>query len=255
MKEIYAIINQKGGVGKSTTAHALGTGISSMGHKVLFIDLDAQANLTHTLGIEQNGPISMDVLMREASAAEATVHGDRWDCIPAAPELAGADMTLNVTGKEYRLKEALEPISDLYEYIIIDTPPALGILTINALTACTGVIIPAQADIYSLQGIGHLYGTIETVRKYCNPNLNIKGILLTRYNPRSILTRDITDMIRQTAGELKTIVYKTAIREAIAIKEAQAQQQNIFEYAPKGKATEDYRMFVEEVLCDGEKEL
>jgi chromosome partitioning protein len=255
MKETYAIINKKGGVGKSTTAHALGTGLSWKGYRVLFIDLDAQANLTHTLAIEPKGPISMDVLLRDASAAEAAVHGDRWDCIPAAPELAGADMMLNVTGKEYRLKEALEPINEQYEYIIIDTPPALGILTINALTACTGVIIPAQADIYSLQGIGHLYGTIEAVRKYTNPNLNIKGILLTRYNPRSILTRDITDMIKQTANELKTIVYRTTIREAVAIKEAQAQQKDIFEYAPKGKATEDYRMFVEEVLCGGKKEL
>jgi chromosome partitioning protein len=255
MKETYAIINQKGGVGKSTTAHALGVGLSLRGHRVLFIDLDAQANLTHTLAIESNGFISMDVLSRNATAAEAIVSGARWDCIPAAPELAGADMTLNATGKEYRLKEALEPINDQYEYIIIDTPPALGILTINALTACTGVIIPAQADIYSLQGIGHLYGTIETVRKYCNPNLSIKGILLTRYNPRSILTRDITDMIKQTAKELKTIVYKTTIREAVAIKEAQARQRDIFEYAPKGKATEDYHMFVGEVLCGGKKEL
>jgi chromosome partitioning protein len=248
MKEAFAIINQKGGVGKSTTAHALGAGLSFKGFRVLFVDLDAQANLTHTLSIKPGGPISMDVLMREATAPQAIVHGERWDCIPAAPALSGADMTLNVTGKEYRLREALEPIAGNYDYIVIDTPPALGILAVNALTACTGVIIPAQADIYSLQGIGHLYGTIETVRKYCNPNLHIKGILLTRYNPRSILTRDITDMIEQTAKELNTIVYKTAIREAIAIKEAQARQRDIFDYAPKGNATEDYRRFVEEVL-------
>jgi chromosome partitioning protein len=249
MREAFAIINQKGGVGKSTTAHALGSGLSMKGYRVLFIDLDAQANLTHTLAINPSGPISMDVLMREATAQEALIHADKWDCIPAAPSLAGADMTLNVTGKEYRLREAIEPICERYDYIVIDTPPALGILTINALTACTGAIIPAQADIYSLQGIGHLYGTIETVKKYCNSNLNIMGILMTRYNPRSILTRDITDLIQQTARELNTIVYKTTIREAIAIKEAQAQQRNIFDYAPKGKATDDYRLFVEEVLA------
>jgi chromosome partitioning protein len=250
VKEIFAIINQKGGVGKTTTAHALGFGISTKGFKVLLLDLDAQGNLSHSLGASLKSPVStMDVLTKEVSAEDAMVPCEKLTFIPSTPALAGADMLISQTGKEYRLKEALEPILGYYDYIVIDTPPALGILTINALTACTKVIIPAQADIYSLQGIGQLYGTIEAVRRYCNPNLKIMGILLTRYSSRSILTRDITNMIEQTAGRLETVVYKTTIREAVAIKEAQAQQMDIFSYAPKGKATDDYRMFVEEVLA------
>jgi chromosome partitioning protein len=250
VKEIFAIINQKGGVGKTTTAHALGAGIFMKGYKVLLLDLDAQGNLSHSLGAALRGSMSaMDVLTKEISAEDAIIHGERLTYIPSSPALAGADMLISQTGKEYRLKEALGPVLQYYDYIVIDTPPALGILTVNALTACTKAIIPAQADIYSLQGIGQLYGTIEAVRHYCNPNLKIMGILLTRYSPRSILTRDITNMIEQTARRLETIVYKTTIREAVAIKEAQAQQMDIFSYAPKGKATEDYRMFVEEVLA------
>ena len=246
--KVVAIINQKGGVGKSTTALALGAGLSLKGFKILFIDLDAQGNLTHTLGASKDGITSVDILTREAGASEAIFKGEHWDYIIGSPTLAGADMILTQTGKEFRLKEALGPVRENYDYIIIDTPPALGILTVNALAACTGIIIPAQADIYSLQGIGHLYGTIKTVKQYCNPELRIMGILLTRYNPRSILSRDISEMIEQTAAQLETKVYKTSIREAIAIKEAQARQQDIYSYAPKGKATADYKAFVKEVL-------
>jgi chromosome partitioning protein len=246
--KIIAIINQKGGVGKSTTAHALGAGLSLKGFKVLFVDLDAQRNLTHTLCVPQGGATVMEILTKEAEPSQAIHRGERWDCILGTPVLAGADMMLTQTGKEFRLKEALEPIQDDYDYVVIDTPPALGILTINALAACTGLIVPAQADIYSLQGIGQLYETIKPVRQYCNRELRIMGILLTRYNQRSILSRDIAEMIEQTASQLDTVVYKTAIREAVAIKEAQAKQQDIYSYAPKGKVTADYASFVEEVL-------
>jgi chromosome partitioning protein len=116
------------------------------------------------------------------------------------------------------------------------------------LTACTGIIIPAQADIYSLQGIGQLYNTIDTVRRYCNPALTIKGVLLTRYNPRSIISRDIAEMTAQTAERLNTRVYKTTIRESVTIKEAQAKQQDIYTYAPKSNPTADYKSFVKEFL-------
>jgi chromosome partitioning protein len=190
----------------------------------------------------------MEILTKETKPSKAVYQGECWDCILGAPVLAGADMMLTQTGKEFRLKEALEPIQGNYDYIVIDTPPALGILTINALAACTGLIVPAQADIYSLQGIGQLYETIKPVRQYCNQELRLMGILLTRYNQRSILSRDIAEMIEQTASQLDTIVYKTAIREAVAIKEAQAKRRDIYSYAPKGRVTADYMSFVEEVL-------
>jgi chromosome partitioning protein len=252
MRSIYTVINQKGGVGKSTTTFALGAGLAMKGFKILFIDMDAQGNLTHSLGNPANSATVYEMLAGDAQVRDAISIGERWDSIPSCPALAGADMTLNATGKEFRLKEAIEPIKGEYDYIVVDTPPALGILTVNALTACSGAIVPSQADIYSLLGIGQLHGTIEAVKRYCNPGLSIKGILLTRYNPRSILSRDVTDMIQDTAARLATVVYKTTIREAVAIKEAQARQMDIFSYAPKGAVTEDYEKFVTEVF-EGER--
>lgn len=248
MKEAIAVINQKGGVGKSTTASAIGAGLSLKGYRVLYIDLDAQGNLSYTLGASHTGPSAMDILTAKTPAKEAVQRTKQGEIIGSSPALAGADTVITQTGKEYRLKEALEPLRGAYDYFIIDTPPALGILTVNALTACTGAIIPAQADIYSLQGISQLYTTIETVKKYCNPDLTIKGIVLTRHNSRSILTRDVTEMIAQTAEQLETILYKARIRECTAIKEAQAKRQNIFIYAPRSNATADYTDLVNEII-------
>lgn len=248
MIKCIAIINQKGGVGKSTTAHCIGAGLTLKGFKVLYIDLDAQGNLTYTLGADPKGLTALDVLTKEATAAAAVQHTAQGDVIAASPSLAGADTVITSVGKEYRLKEALEPLKENYDYIIIDTPPALSVLTINALTACTGAIIPAQADIYSLQGISQLNSTIQTVRQYCNPSLEVMGIVLTRYSSRAILSREVAEMIEQTAERLNTKLYKTTIRENIAVKEAQASQQNIFEYAPKSNAASDYSALVDEII-------
>jgi chromosome partitioning protein len=245
--EVIAVINQKGGVGKSTTAHAIGAGLTLKGYRVLYIDLDAQGNLSYTLGADTSGLTAMELLQgRNTQAAiQRTAQGD---IIASSPSLAGADTIITAVGKEYRLREALEPLGGLYDYCIIDTPPALGILTINALTACNGAIIPAQADIYSLQGISQLHTTIETVKQYCNPALTIKGIVLTRYNSRAIISREVADMIEQTAGQLQTKLYKAKIRECTAIKEAQATQQDIYSYAPRSNAAADYTALIAEIL-------
>lgn len=248
MKEIIAIINQKGGVGKSTTALALGAGLISRGYRVLFIDLDAQGNLTHTLGIQSANVTSVDLLAKRMNIKEILQETKKGTLIPASPTLAGADTVITDVGKEYRLKEALSDILNDYDYAVIDTPPALGVLTINALTACSSVVIPAQADIYSLQGIHQLHQTISTVKQYCNSELKVKGILLTRYNTRSILSRDLTEIIEQTAQKLDTKLFTSTIREAIAIKESQVHQQDIYTYAPKSNVTLDYENFVEEFL-------
>lgn len=247
MKTI-AIINQKGGVGKSTTASQLASGLSLKGYRTLSVDLDAQGNLSYTAGAKTDGATALGVLTGEVKTADAIQHTQSGDIIPANKALAGADAFIADTGKEYRLKEALESVSGSYDFCIIDTPPALGILTINALTACNSVIIPAQADIYSLQGIEQLAETMKPVKKYCNPALAIEGILLTRYSPRSVLSRDIADLAEQLAEKLGTKLFKATIREAIAVKEAQISQQSLFAYAPKAKVTEDYTAFVEEVL-------
>ena len=252
MARIISIINQKGGVGKSTTAEALLAGLTLKGYKTLAVDLDAQGNLTYATGANSQGATSLGVLTREVDAGDAIQHTPSGDIIPSNKALAGADAFITDTGKEYRLREALESVASEYDYIIIDTPPALSILTINALTASNSVIIPAQADIYSLQGIEQLAETIQPVKRYCNPTLSIEGILLTRYSKRSILGQEVAGLARQIAQRLNTKVFDTTIREAIAIKEAQISQQSLFSYAPKAPVTEDYRAFIEEVIGKGE---
>lgn len=248
MSQAIAVINQKGGVGKSTTAHAIGAGLILKGYAVLFVDLDAQGNLSYTMGADTRGYNAMGVLERPETAKDEIQHTQSGDIIASSPKLAGADKLLEETGKEYRLKEALDSLQGLYDYIVIDTPPALGILTINALTACNGVIIPAQADPYSLQGIVQLNGTIETVKRYCNPNLTIMGIVLTRFNARSTIRREVAEMLEQTARQLHTKLYETKIRECVSLVEAQAMKKAIYSYAPRSNATADYKALVDEIL-------
>ena len=174
--------------------------------------------------------------------------------VPRCPLLlAVADATLTATGKEYRLKEALQALKGKYDYCIVDTPPALGILTVNALTAATGAIIPAQADIFSLQGIGQLGGTLDAVKKYCNPDLSVMGILLTRYNDRAVIGREAAEMTERTAGQLGTELFTARIRECTAIKEAQARRQSIYSYAPKSNAAADYAALVAEIMTQEEE--
>lgn len=248
MKEIIAVSNQKGGVGKSTTANALGAYLFHKGFKVLYVDLDAQGNLSYSMKANNKAISSLEILTGTATAKEAIVETSQGDLIPASPALASADAIIKDTGREYKLKEALEPILEDYDYIVIDTPPAIGTLTINALTACNSVIVPAQADIYSLQGVGQLISTVQTVKKYCNKDISIKGLLITRYNARAILTKDMTELLEDTARQLQTKLYTTKIRECMALKEAQASQQDIFTYNPKSNAVADYTAFAEEVL-------
>lgn len=247
MKTI-TIINQKGGVGKSTTALAIGAGLSIKGYKVLYVDLDAQGNLSYTLNADIRGYNSLGVLERPKTIKEEIQRLNNVDILASTPNLAGADNIINQTGKEYRLKEALELVADIYDYCIIDTPPALGVVTINALTASTGAIIPAQSDIYSLQGISQLNQTIEAVKRYCNPNLFIMGIVLTRYNKRAIIRREVAEMLEVIAKELDTKLYNTKIRECTALVEAQAMKEDIYTYAPKSNATADYMALVNEIL-------
>ena len=244
--EIVSIVNRKGGVGKTATAQALGAGLIKKGRSVLFIDLDSQANLSYALGADPGKPGIMEVLTGEATASDAIQKTEQGELIPGTEALAAADTVIDGTGKEYRLKEALESLN--YDYIVIDTPAQLGTITVNALTAANYAIIPVQAEIYSLQGIGRINEAVSVVKKYCNKDLYIKGILLTRYNSRAVLSRDMLSNLEEAAMQLKTKVFKTPIRECISVKEAQAVQQDIFTYAPKSNAAEDYSEFIKEFL-------
>ena len=244
--EIISILNQKGGVAKTTTTACMGAGLNREGYKVLYIDLDPQCNLSDIVGANTEGLTALELLQHKAKAPEVIQHSAQGDIIPSSAGLA-VEGILTATGKEYRLKEVLEPIKGLYDYILIDCPPSLGILTINALTASTSCIIPAQADKLSLQAIEQFKGTLSVIKRYTNPLLLVKGIVITRYNGRAVLSRDYADMLQEVAESFDSKVYDTRIRECIAVKEAQAMQQDIFTYAPRSNAAADYKALIDEI--------
>lgn len=247
---IYTITNRKGGTGKTATAHALGAGLKNKGRRVLFVDLDSQANLSFSLGAAQHAG-AFELLRGACTPEEARQATPAGDLICASEALAAADAVLTDTGKEYRLREGLQPILSSYDDVIIDTPAQLGILAINALTAADAVIIPVQADIYSVQGISLLAEPIRAVQKYTNRDLRVLGLLITRYQARAIISKDMRAGLHEMAAALGCELFKTEIRENVAIKEAAAMRQSIFEYAPRSNGATDYEKFINEVIERG----
>ncbi|GMO68099.1 MAG: AAA family ATPase [Endomicrobiia bacterium] len=252
VKEIIAIVNQKGGSGKTTTVQALGVGLKKRGYKILFIDMDGQANLTELMQTDQNKNGLLYLLTKKIGIKEIvqkTISGA--DIIAGGEDSFEADIAVAGEGKEYRLKEALDEIKDEYDYIVIDTPPALSVLTVNALVASNSAIIASQAERLNLSGISRVEKIIETVRKYCNNGLIIRGILLTRFKERTRLNKETATVMESLAKKLNTIVYETTIRESVVISEAQMMQQSIFDYALKSNIAKDFEAFVEEFLRQG----
>lgn len=231
--QIIAVANQKGGVGKTTTSHAMCAGLAEKGFKVLGIDLDPQGNFSTACGAENyNVPTSYELMKEEASAEEAiqqTKSG--FDVIPSNIMLAGAEQELSQTGKEYRLKEAVSPIAGNYDFIIIDTPPSLGVLTVNAFTFASDILIPTTAGIFAATGIGQLAKTVKNVQKYCNQNVKITGILFTRFNPRANISKQIQELTAQVSEYISAPIYNTHVRSTVAVEEAQANRTDIFTYA------------------------
>lgn len=242
------IINKKGGVAKTTTALAIAAGLIKKGKKVLSIDLDSQCNLTMCTGAQLDGKNVLGVLLEQVSITDAIQKTPMGDVLPACLALAGADGVITETGKEYRLRESLNAIEDEYDYAIIDTPPSLGVLSINAMTAADWIVIPAQADIFSRDGLMQLARAIDKDRKYCNKNLKIAGIVLTRYSDRNILSRNLRKTYDDIAAQMGTKVLSSTIRENIAIKEAQVMHQTIFDYDKNSNGAHDYRNLVNELL-------
>ena len=247
--QIIVIANQKGGVGKTTTAHALTTGLFHKGYKTLAVDIDPQSNLTYTMNADENKAGVYELLRGNIKPLETVQHTEQGDIISGSLMLSGADMEFSDTGREYLLSEALELLRAIYDFIILDSPPTLGILTINALTAAHDLIIPMGADAYSLQGLSQLNATIGKVKKRCNPALNIAGLLITKYSGRAILSQELRETIKiKAARAVGTNVFKTVIREGISVKEAQTQQASLYDVAPKSNAALDYLAFIEEYL-------
>lgn len=240
MATVIVVTNQKGGVGKTTTCAAL-TGIfRSRGKRVLAIDMDPQGNLSFSLGAEDEGYTIHDVMTGRCDIREAVKTTHICDVITSNILLSGSELELTSERREFILKEILQIVKYSYDYIIIDTPPALSILTINAYTAADDLIIPMTPEILSLQGIAQLRETILAVKKYYNKKLNIRGILLTRYVQKQTLAREVEEMVQIVAKQLGTTVLDTKISVSVAVAEAPAHQEVITAYSPNCRAARDY---------------
>lgn len=252
MAKIIAITNQKGGVGKTTTATALATGLHLKGKKTLLIDTDPQCNSTDTYRAQTDGVATLyEVLCEGEPALTSIQHTASGDILAADKLLSRAESRLPTVGNDSVLKAALEPIKGLYDYIIIDTPPALGVLLANALTAADTVIVPISPDRYSLQGLADLQQTIVAAKRFTNPALTVSGLLLTQYNGRTNLAKDITSDMPDIAKALGTQVFNTPIRISVAAKEAQVMRTSLYEHAPNSTTAQDYMQLVEELLERG----
>ena len=252
--KVYAVANQKGGVGKSTTVQNLGAGLARAGKKVLLIDVDPQSNLTAITGAtsdaENTDTVTMlEILCEEKSINSGIQHLEQFDIIPASMFLASIDGRItNQLARPYRLQKAIKDLKTPYDYILIDTPPALGTVTSNALIAAQEVIVPAQADVLSLQGVSQLFETIQAAREHANPNLKISGILLTRFNARTRLSQELSNLFTAAAKQMDTRLFDTRIRESVVVKEAQAAYQDIFQYDAKSNPAIDYAALTKEIF-------
>ena len=241
---IITIANQKGGVSKTTTAFILGSGLIDKGYKVLFIDLDAQRNLSFLLQAKP-GSGSKDLLQGTPVKQTIQETGSGYYLIQGSRDLAAVTRLAADT-----LRKALTPIKDKLDYIIIDTPPNLSAITINAFTAADQIIIPTIPSGLAIQGIAELSKTIQEIKAAYNPDLSIAGILFTKYHDRAIINRQLHTLAETVAAAAGTKVYKAAIRQSVTIEEALAQQQSIFTYAPHAPVTGDYESFISEFIGD-----
>ncbi len=250
MGRVIAVSNQKGGVGKTTTTGALAAALGKRELRVLCVDMDPQGNLGFSVGAEiDDVPTTYELLKGEATARTAIQRTKVADIIPGSILLSGAELEFTGQGREFLLCNALRPVQADYDFILVDTPPALSILTVNAFAAADSLIIPMLSDIFSLQGITQLYDTVSHVQTYCNPGLVYEGILLTRFAPRTTLANEIRGTAEMIACELEIPLFRTYIRSSVVITEAQALQRNILDYSPRNIATKDYLSLADEILC------
>lgn len=258
MARIYAICNQKGGVGKTVTAVSLGIGLAREGKRVLLVDVDAQGSLTASLGYQQ--PDQMEVTLATVMGQVIQDlplqpgmgilhHSEGVDLLPANIELSGLEVTLvNTMSRETVLRECLRDVQEQYDVILLDCCPSLGMLTINALVAADQVLIPVQANYLSIKGLEQLLRTISKVRRQINPNLDIAGILVTMADMRTIYTRDVIDLLHTTYdGKLK--VFDSVIPASIRAAETSAEGRSIYLHDPAGKVSAAYAALTKEVMC------
>jgi len=250
MPIVYALANQKGGVGKTTTAVSLGAYLAHWNERVLIIDIDPQANATSSLGIDKHRvPLSTyDLLIRNVPLYRvvASTRCARLDLVPASPSLAGANVELiNLPQREYRLRNALSSLKDEYSYVFIDCPPSLSILTVNGLTATQGVIVPVQCEYLSLEGLSQLTRAIELVRRALNPDLKIRGLVMTMFDARTTLARQVVEEVR---AHFPGQVFSSVIPRSVRLSEAPSFAEPIVTYAPKSAGALAYASLARELL-------
>ena len=250
MGRIIAIANQKGGVGKTTTAINLSACLAEAGKRVLMLDCDPQGNATSGLGVNKNTAeiTSYDILIGEATAEEAIVHTeyDGLDIIPSNINLSGAEIELiGVEQKEYILQKQISPLRDRYDFIIIDCPPSLNMLTVNAMTTADTVLVPIQCEYYALEGLSQLIHTINLVNQRLNPRLRMEGVVFTMYDARTNLSLEVVENVK---ANLKQTVYKSIIPRNVRLAEAPSHGLPINLYDSKSAGAESYRLLAEEVI-------
>jgi chromosome partitioning protein len=247
MPRVISFANQKGGVAKTTTTLNLGVAFSEHGLKVLLIDLDPQGNLTMSQGLNPDSieRSMFDVLVHRTPIQEV-IHHAEVDLAVSSIDLAGAELALSsMIGRERALEKALADVKDSYDYVLIDTPPSLGLLTINALVASTGVIVPVQCEYLSLRGLVQLENTLSMIRENLNPIVEIEGILPTMYDSRTLHSREAVEILQENFGDL---VFDTKIRKTVRYAEAPVKGTSVLKYDPSGNAAEAYRQLAREVL-------
>lgn len=250
MGQVYALANQKGGVGKTTTAVNVAAFLAAAGRSVLLVDCDPQANATSSLGIDKMALArSMyDVLIGAESLASLTMltRCKGLDLAPSSPVLSGAEVELvNLPDREYRLRQALQDIRTRYDFVLVDTPPSLGMLTLNALTAADGVIIPVQCEYLPLEGLTQLLRTIDLVQQSLNPNLEIRGVVLTLYDARTNLGREVIEEVRRY---FPSVVFDSVIPRSVKLSEAPGYGEPISAYAPDSAGGQAYAALSSELL-------
>lgn len=245
-----AIANKKGGVGKSTTSYSLATGLKKRDFKVLAIDLDSQCNLTKIAGLNQDGPTSFGVIAREVKIADAIVKMKYLDIIPASKALVNAEQALpEGVNRLMRIREALDDIESEYDFCILDNAPAVDVITVNSMMASDYLIIPAESNELSSDGIVEVYESFLDVKKYVNPNIKIAGILLTRYKPNTVIGREYSKVFAEVAKNMDSKVFSVVIRENVSLSELPSIHMPIYDYKPESNGAKDYNAFVDEFLA------
>ena len=249
MARIVALANQKGGVGKTTTAINLGASLAACERKILLVDLDPQANATSGIGLSKNEAESMYPVLLDGMRLRSVIRETELPALHVAPssvDLVGAEVELgNVEGREFRLRRALEPVVAEYDYILIDSPPSLGLLTVNGLTAANSVFVPMQCEYFAMEGISQLLNTVERVRESLNPSLEIEGIALTMYDDRMNLARQVAKEVRDHFGDK---VYKTVIPRNVRLGEAPSFGKPIILYDIRSRGSEAYVSLAKEFI-------